>query len=121
MPEQMMTLKEIGDALDAGVVISDEKVALLIRGMRQLGKLNIIETVARGYYGGPEVHRAWLGEMLRQKRDVAPERTSWRMLHGADKELDQEVAQAVVKDFLVWFFGHAVDPDVLTLLEDADA
>ena len=117
----MTTLKEIEAKANLSVGRMDNEIALLIRAVRQLGKLNIIETVAREYYGGPEVHRAWLGEMLRQKRDVAPERTSWRMLHGADKELDQEVAQAVVKDFLVWFFGHAVDPDVLALLEDDDA
>ncbi len=96
----------------------DADVELLIRAVRQLGVLNIIETATRAYYGGPEVHRAWLDEMLHQKRDVAPERTSWRTLHGSDKELDQVIAQAVVKDFLVWFFGHALDPDVLALWEE---
>ena len=99
--------------------IVTEHGKLLIRAVRQLGKLNIIETVVRGYYGGPEVHRAWLGGMLYQKRDVAPERMLWSTLHGSDKELDQEIAQAIVKDFLVWFFGHAVDLDVLELIEKA--
>ena len=98
--------------------ISKDDASLLIRAVRQLGAMNALEIATRAYYGGPEVHSAWLGEMLRQKREVVPERTSWLTLHGSDQELDQVIAQAVVRDFLVWFFGHAVDPDVLELIND---
>lgn len=59
-----------------------------------------------GPIGAPEVHRAWRDVMLEQKRNVTTERMEWRLLSTQDKYLDEEIASAIVEDFLVWYFAH---------------
>jgi hypothetical protein len=57
--------------------------------------------------GAMEVWRAWRDGMLEQGRAVAPERMSWTMgLPKRDKELDAEIALAVLDDFLLYIRTH---------------
>ena len=67
-----------------------------------------LESVAEEYgpIGAPEVHRAWRDVMLDQGRTVGVGQMDWRNLPAQDKKLDEEIASAVVLDFLVWYFAH---------------
>ena len=49
--------------------------------------------------------------MLKQERTVGTERMSWRGLPAQDKLLDEEIASAIVEDFLVWYFAHKENED----------
>ncbi len=59
-----------------------------------------------GEVGAPEVHRVWRDTMLKQERRVSDEKIDWRGLPLQDIYLDERIARAVAKDFLIWAFGH---------------
>lgn len=75
---------------------------------KQVKRLREGSVIAKEYgpIGAPEVHRAWRDVMLSQARNVGVERMVWKNLPTQDKQLDEQIASAIVEDFLVWFFAH---------------
>lgn len=57
------------------------------RRLRQGGEMDAQEQLAR------EVHAAWRDGMLRQRREVAPNRLDWATLSEEDQELDAYIAR----------------------------
>ncbi len=59
-----------------------------------------------GEIGAPEVHRTWRDKMVETGLHITDERLDWRGLPAQDIHLDERIARAVAKDFLIWAFGH---------------
>jgi hypothetical protein len=57
--------------------------------------------------GCRELHRSWRDNMLQQGRVVSETRMSWGTLSAEDKQLDQNIAYDVVRDFVTFLMGHA--------------
>lgn len=63
--------------------------------------LKTIEAFA-SFEGAYMVWYSWKEEMLKTGREVAPERLKWLELPQVDKDLDRQIAIAVVGRFIDW-------------------